>query len=255
MKRRKFIQSGLVASAVPISCTTVSTAAIKNMEPGQELYEWRDYDIKWGGNSKLLVSYLKDVLKPALMAEGVNHFMVFEDINPSAEKKIRTLISYPNSDIYIRSQMMQHQAPFVSAAQEYGAVPVDKPIYNRFESSLLLAFTVQPQMLLPKPESSVFELRIYEGYSDDAVRRKIKMFNDGEIPIFIDAGLYPVFFGEMIAGPLRPCLVYMVNCKDMEAHTAGWQAFLKHPDWIAMRGKEEYANSVSNIRNAFLKVV
>jgi len=223
--------------------------------PGQELYEWREYDIKWRGNSKLLISYLKEVLKPALMAEGVNHFMVFQDIHSVSEKKIRTLISYPSSEVYMRSQIMQHQAAFINAAKEYNAVPVDQPIYNRFESSLLLAFTVQPQMVLPKPDSSVFELRIYEGYSDDAVRRKIKMFNDGEVPIFIDAGLYPVFFGEMIAGPLRPCLVYMVNCKDMDAHSEGWKSFVSHPSWIAMKDKPEYANSVSNIRNAFLKLV
>ena len=203
----------------------------------------------------MLVDYLRDVLKPAMMAEGVNHFLVFDEIHPSSEKKIYTLISYPNADIYLKTQTMQHETAFKTAATTYDALPVNKPIYDRFESSLLLAFTVQPEMLLPKPDSEVFELRIYEGYSDDAVRRKIKMFNDGEIPIFIDAGLYPVFFGEMLAGTLRPCLVYMVNCKDMDAHSAGWKSFISHPSWIAMKDKEEYANSVSNIRNAFLKLI
>jgi len=153
MKRRKFIQSGLVASAVPMGCAASSKVTKTQVEPGQELYEWREYDVKWGGNAKLLINYLKEVLKPALMAEGVNHFMVFEDIHRSAERKIRTLISYPSSDIYIRCQMMQHQTDFVGKGSQYHAVPVDKPIYNRFESSLLLAFTVQPQMVLPKPES------------------------------------------------------------------------------------------------------
>lgn len=255
MKRRKFIKSGIVASAVPIGCTASSTIAAKTDEPGKELYEWREYKLKWRGNSKLLISYLKEVLKPAMMAQGANHFYVFDDIHPSSERKIRTLISYPNAEVYLRIQTMQHEAAFIAAAKDYNAVPVDQPIYDRFESSLLHAFTAQPQMVLPKADSNIFELRIYEGYSDDAVRRKIKMFNDGEIPIFIDAGLYPVFFGEMLAGPLRPCLVYMVNCKDMEAHGAGWKAFASHPSWIAMKDKEEYANSVSNIRNAFLKLV
>lgn len=255
MKRRKFIQSGLAASAVPIGCTASGTLTTKNIEPNRELYEWREYSLTWRGNSKLLISYLKDVLKPAMMAEGANHFMVFDDINGVSERKIRVLISYPSADVYVAAQTIQHQAPFIKAAAAYNAVPPDQPIYNRFESSLLLAFTCQPQMLLPKPDSEVFELRIYEGYSDDAVRRKIKMFNDGEVPIFVDAGLHPVFFGEMIAGSLRPCLVYMVNCKDMEAHGAGWKSFISHPSWIEMKDKEEYANSISNIRNAFLKMV
>ena len=57
----------------------------------------------------------------------------------------------------------------------------------------------------------------------------------------------------MIIGPYRPCLTYMINFKDMEEHDANWKKFGSHPDWKAMSGMDEYANTVSNIRKVFLK--
>jgi len=41
----------------------------------------------------------------------------------------------------------------------------------------------------------------------------------------------------------------------MKASGQGWQNFLKHPDWNRIKVLPEYANTVSNIRNVFLKVV
>ena len=63
--------------------------------------------------------------------------------------------------------------------------------------------------------SNVFELRIYEGYSEDAVKKKIEMFNKEELKIFDDTGLYSVFFGEQISGPLMPSLTYMLAFESM----------------------------------------
>ena len=81
------------------------------------------------------------------------------------------------------------------------------------------------------------------------------MFNDEEVPIFRDAGLVPIFFGEMIAGPYRPCLTYMIHTKDMAASSEGWKNFLNHPDWNRIKVMPEYLNTVSNIRNVFLKMI
>ena len=81
------------------------------------------------------------------------------------------------------------------------------------------------------------------------------MFNKEELALFYKVGLNPLFFGEMIAGLYRPCLTYMINFKDMEAHDTAWKAFINHPEWIEMSSKPEYANSVSNIRKTFLEPV
>jgi len=255
MKRRKFLHSTLAASTLPLGCAAASQIPTKAAEVEKELYELRTYEIKFRGNSKLLVSYLKEALQPTLQRFGCNHFMLFEELGNADPKKIWALISYPNAAIYLKSQNLQADPNFVTAAAEYTALAPETPIFNRFSSSLLLAFDGLPKMLDPVAGASLFELRTYEGYSEDAVYRKVKMFNEGEIPLFLKVGLHPVFFGEMIAGPHRPCLTYMLNFKDMAEHDANWGKFIRHPDWDEMRVKPEYANTVSNIRKVFLQAI
>ena len=256
MERRKFIKSGIAVSTIPMACATSTVLDNKTpIEITNELYEWRTYDIKWGANSKMLTSYLTDTLKPAMMRAGANHFMVFDEIAPGGPKKIYVLISYPDANTYVTSQNLQSDRLFIEAASEYDAIPVDNPIYNRYSSSLLRAFDGLKQMLTPVEGATVYELRIYEGYSEDAVRRKINMFNNEEIDLFPKVGLNHMFYGDMISGPYRPCLVYMLNFTDMEAHAAAWKAFSKAPEWNEMKVKPEYANTVSNIRNVFLRQV
>jgi len=221
MKRRTFLHTTSTAAAItiPLGCAATTKAVSNTMDNQQEkeLFEIRTYEIAWGGNAKLLMGYLKNTLKPALLLAGCSNFMLFEEINNTTPKSIRALISYPNSATYIQAQSLQSSTDFVTASKEYATF--DKPIYNRFTSSLLLAFDGMPKMVPPIQDASVYELRIYEGYNEDAVRRKIKMFNEEEFPLFYKVGLNPVFFGEMIAGPRRPCLVYMLNFKDMEDGT------------------------------------
>jgi len=253
MKRRNFINTTLAASALPIGCAASKLASTE--EKSKELYELRTYEIKFGGNSKLLISYLKNVLQPALRRVGVNHFMLFEELGNADPKKIMALISYPNAGIYINAQNLQSDKTYLTAAADYHALPADKPVYNRFTSSLLLAFDGMPHMTKLGKDDAIFELRTYEGYSEDAVRRKIKMFNVEEIPLFLEVGLNPVFFGKMISGRHRPALTYLLNFKNMEERDANWKKFIQHPDWNTMKVKPEYANTVSNIRKVFYQPI
>lgn len=253
MKRRNFIQTSLVASAVPVGCVATKTVdQNETVKEEKELYELRTYDIKWGSSSKVLLDHIQNVLKPALLKMGVNNVMLFNENGSTSPKKIWVLISYPSSAIYVKAQGIQTDPEFMADSTTYSNMPSDKPIYNRFTSSLIHAFDGFPKMANPIEGAGIYELRIYEGYNEDAVRRKIKMFNVEEIPLFAEVGLYPIFFGDMIAGPYRPCLVYMINVTDMEAHGQAWKRFVAHPEWIRMKDKPEYANSISNIRNYFL---
>ncbi len=256
MKRRNFVKSGVALSTIPAACVTSKMANPESQTIIEnELYEWRSYEIKWGTNAQPLISYLKEALQPAMKRAGVNHFMLFEEIAPGGPKKIYALISYPTAQIYLGAQHLQDDAAYVSAASAYDALAPDQAIYHRYSSDLLQAFDGLKQMMNPVDGATVFELRTYEGYSEDAVRRKIMMFDDEEIPLFLKVGLNPVFFGNMLSGPYRPCLVYMINFTDMDAHAAAWKAFLDSPEWNAMKVLPKYANTLSNIRNTFLKVI
>ena len=253
MKRRKFIQSTVVAAAVPLTFAT--SQKLGGQESAKEFYELRTYEMKFGGNQNLLIDYLNNTLQPALKRIGVNHFMLFREWSNSDPANLWVLISYPDSAVFLQSQNLQADVDYSAAAEAYHALPPDKAIFNRYSSSFLLAFDGLPKMMNPVEGASLFELRTYEGYSEDAVRRKIKMFNQEEIQLFLKTNLHPVFFGEMIIGPYRPCLTYMLNFKDMAEHDASWNDFVSHPEWNAMKAKAEYANTVSNIRKLFLKPV
>ncbi len=255
MKRRQFLNKTTTiaaAAAIPISCAATSQTSVAE-EKEKELYEIRTYELRFGGNVKLLINYLKEALQPALKRAGSNRFLLFDEVGNSDPKKIWVLISYPNSTSYIKAQSLKMDTAFTTAATAYSAS--EQAIYNRFTSSLLLAFDGLPQMMNPVDGASIFELRTYEGYSEDAVGRKIKMFNQEEIPLFKEVGLNAVFFGEMIAGPYRPCLTYLLSFKDMEAHGVAWEKFIASPEWNAMKVKKEYANTISNIRKVFLKPI
>ncbi|WP_339706629.1 NIPSNAP family protein [uncultured Kriegella sp.] len=249
MKRRKFMFSAMAAGTLPL--TGLANQPLPAAKE-KELYEIRTYEMKFGADQKVLLSYLNEVLAPSMIRMGATTFKLFRELGNSGPTKIYGLIAYPNSEVYLRSQNLNSDEKYVTAAAEYNSLPPEKTLYNRFTSSLLLAFDGMPQMMDPIDGASLFELRTYEGYSEDAVRRKIKMFNDGEIDIFLKTGLHPVFFGEMIVGPYRPCLTYMLNFKDMDEHDANWKRFSSNSDWETMKVKEEYANTVSNIRKIFL---
>ncbi len=243
--------AAMAAGALPM--TTMANSPISGMADEKELYEIRTYEAKFGGNKQLLKDYLTGVLGPSLKSLGVNRFMVLGELGNSDPTNLWVIIGYPNGATFLKAQNLQNEAAYKTSAAKYNALTQDQTLYNRFTSSLLLAFDGMPKMMDPIDGASLFELRTYEGYSEDAVRRKIKMFNEGEIEIFMKTGLHPVFFGEMIIGPYRPCLTYMINFKDMEEHDSNWKKFGSHPDWKVLSGLDEYANTVSNIRKVFLK--
>jgi hypothetical protein len=117
----------------------------------------------------------------------------------------------------------------------------------------MLAFDAAPVIQLPTKSQRLFELRIYEGYSEDAVKRKVRMFNEGEIDIFKNVKINGVFFGENISGKDLPCLTYLSVYDNMEARDQAWKEFLAHPDWQKLSKLPEYANTVSKIHRIFLQ--
>jgi len=252
MQRRKFLAAAGTA-ALPFALGATTGGA----DPDErQLIELRTYEIKFGGSGRgVLLDYLKGALKPTLLRRGCPTVRVMKETGDAEPALIWVLIAYPDAATYVSCQHLNADPEYREAAKEYNAVPAGKPVYNRFSSQLLHAFTGMPKVFDPSAEAGLFELRTYEGYSEDAVRRKIGMFNDEEIPLFLKVGLHPVFFGKMIAGPYRPSLVYMLHFKNMEERNANWSVFGSHPEWKEMVVKEKYANSVSNIRKTFLQPV
>lgn len=252
MQRRKFIR-GAAAGAVSIASSQVLPGNKPNAQDAQpSLIEWREYELAFRGNNLALRSYLDSALKPALERKGAGQIALFGDYAQQNPGKLYMMVAYPDAATYVDCQTLDTDTDYTSAAADYDAMSSDEPTFARYSSWLLEAFSTMPQAVTPDEDAGLFELRVYEGHNEDAVRRKIAMFNDEEIDVFNATGLKPVFFGDMLAGPYRPSLVYLLQFEDMEARDANWSKFVSHPDWLRMKDDPKYADTVSNIRREFL---
>jgi hypothetical protein len=123
------------------------------------------------------------------------------------------------------------------------------------ETSLLRAFDGYPSVTPPpndgKRPARLFELRQYESNNSATLKRKIKMFNDGEIGAFQRAGAQPVFFAETIVGARLPNLTYMLSYQDLASRDKVWKAFGADPEWQRLRSTPGLSDAeiVSNITN------
>ncbi|ASZ14058.1 NIPSNAP family protein [Chitinophaga pendula] len=252
MQRRKFLQSSLAATAG--LAINIKPATAGDQPPTQkEVYEWREYEIRFGADQSQLENYFKTALIPALNKYGVKTVGVFKEWSPSEPARYFLLVPYPSLDSYLFiNAKVKADTDYVKNSAVYNNIPADKALYSRFSASLMTAFDGWPAIVIPAGKSRIFELRTYEGYSEDAVRRKVKMFHDGEFPIFKRAKLNPVFCGEVIAGDKLPRLTYMVTCNSMEEREKAWAAFVADPEWKRLVSDPQYVNTISTIRSTFL---
>ena len=219
-----------------------------------ELYELRVYEMDFFKPAKVLHDYFEQALLPALHRQGVENIGVFEESGEALPKKIYVLITYKDMNAYQAvNQQLGKDAQYNSDASSYMNSPPDQIPFKRIKTSLIKSTPGFPKLSKPAEDAELFELRIYESYNEDALRRKSKMFNESEFDIFKETGLNMVFFGLNISGDQTPCLTYLLAFKNMEEHKEAWSKFGPHPEWQRILKLEEYANTVSSITRVFLK--
>ena len=251
MDRRKFVGATMLTAA---AISTQSAFAGKDQAMKKELYEIREYTVKFGSSQAALHEYLEKALIPALNRQGVKRVGAFGELSKSEPAKIYLLIPYPSFEDYFSiRESIKKDKTFIADSEAYDKITPDKAVYTRMDTSLLIAFDGMPVLKKPADGSRIFEMRTYEGYNEDAVRRKIKMFNEEEFGIFDRTGLHSVFFGEKIAGKNCPCLTYMLWFRDMEERDKNWAAFIQDAAWKKVSSDPQYANTVSNIIRIFLE--
>lgn len=253
MKRRQFVAASLTASAA----LTAGQAAAMTTAPAatqKQVYELRVYEFRFNLSQGSMESYLKEGLIPALNRMGIKNVGVFGEMGKPEPSKLYLLIPHASWEAYGASATrLAADSAYTQVRAKYDALPVEKAPYVRYTTTIMNAFDALPMLAVPKAESRIFELRTYEGYSEDAVRRKVKMFNVDELPVFYKTKLNPVFFGEVVAGEHMPCLTYMLTFKDMAERDANWKDFGNNADWKRMSAAAEYANTVLQIHRVFLE--
>jgi hypothetical protein len=252
MERRSFLQKSVLATTALAGAGLSANA--QGTPKSKEIYEFRTYHMR--RNQAPLDNYFSKALIPALNKKGVKNVGVFSELSKSEPATIYMLIPYASFEEFSKITMdLKKDKEFSEAAADYSKIPVDQPVFERFDSSIMVAFDGHPKVTIPASGPRLFEFRIYEGYSEDAVTRKIKMFNDEEFEIFNRVKLNPVFFGENIAGKNLPCLTYMTVFKNMEERDQAWKAFAVDPGWQKVSKLPEYANTVSKIYKIFFEPV
>ena len=223
-----------------------------NLFAQKEFYELRTYELFQSSSVNSFNQYFEKAFIPALNKLGVKNIGVFKEVSESLPSKFYLLIPYESFDKYQAVVAeIAIDSELISASKTYNLY--GKPMFKRYDTSLYKAFDGFPKISKPATGKGFFELRTYESFSQDAARRKVNMFNEGEIKIFDDVELGSVFFGEKIAGDRMPCLTYLLSFDSLQERNNNWDDFRVHPDWIRMKNEEAYKNSCcTSITRVFL---
>ncbi len=257
MKRRAFIKTSLAATALGGLTSIRLTAAPAGRPIGQDYYELRVYHLKDESTRPLLDEYLAKALIPGLNRLGVNPVGVFTEIEAKDKPAVFALIRYPSPQAFASAvTRLPNDPEYQKAGAAYLQTPKSNPAFERIDSWFLLAFDGLPKMELPayckEKKPRIFEIRIYESYSELKALKKVAMFNNGEIEVMREVGLGPIFFGQTLLGKDLPHLIYMLSAEDQEAHKKHWTGFRDHPVWNKLKAGPQYADTVSTITNYFL---
>ena len=238
-------------------------------EPGEpspdrpaESHELRRYQLRRGPGQGIVDTYLRTAALPAWQRAGVGPIGVFNVMIGADSPTFHVLLVHKSTDsIASLAEKLAADAEFEKAAAPYVNAEAASPAFVRIESSIMRPFETVPKLQLPfgggeaGRRSRIFELRIYESHSEKASKKKIEMFNRGEIAIFRRAGLTPVFFGETLVGSDMPNLTYMLVYEDMAARDKQWAAFAADPEWRKLSTTPGYTDPeiVSSISNTYLR--
>ena len=255
MMTQMFIPTTVTLAVLTAMITHPSTAAAADTNKPQ-YYEIRIYHTPSVDQQKRVNDYWQTAAVPAYNRLGIHPIGVFTELTDSATNSIYVLIPCDSLETFAAvPAKLAADAEYQSAAAEYLAAAKGNPAYERFESSLLVAFDGMKKLVVPPPNKkpNVFELRTYMSPGEGKGLNKIKMFESGEIKLMQDIGLAPVFYGRKLIGPNLPCLMYMTCGETLDAHNDHWKTFSAAPVWKQLQSDPQYKDNVSTIIKVLLQ--
>ncbi|WP_168563954.1 NIPSNAP family protein [Crateriforma spongiae] len=252
MNHRPWLSAAVLAvlACVPMTSTQAD-------EP--ELYEVRHYILGEQGDAQALDQYLADALIPALQRQQIGPVGAFaypDSLNPNDNKRLSdrvvVVIPYKNAaDIAKTAAALSSDSQYLQDADAYLQRAHNEPAFQRIQTELLVAMDCMKQLSVPSGTldnpDRVYELRLYESANERLAAKKVDMFNNGEVPIFLDCDIQPIFIGQCLVGPQQPSLTYLTVYENDAARNEAWKAFRVHPDWKVLSKDKQYANTVSRI--------
>ncbi len=247
---------------VPIACSLLLAMTATLMPPahadegqaGSQFYEIRTYVLGENGDEALVDAYLESALLPALKRQDIDPVGAF---SPSADDKsgaqaIYVVIPFDRLEqIATVRDALATDDEYQAAAKIYLQRPHTDPPYERIRSELLSSMACWPKLKVAdgslENDERVYELRTYESANERIGDLKVEMFNNGEVPIFLNVDITPVFIGQCLLGPQMPSLTYLTVYENEAARQKAWSDFVADPDWKVLSTNPKYAGTVSHI--------
>jgi NIPSNAP len=190
----------------------------------KQVYQLSVYHFVNAAQEAALDAYLQKTLIPELHQLGSATIGVFKPVtnDTAADKKLYVLVPFKN---------------WKTLYTAINKLPNDQaPEYLRLESVLLEAFSMAPQMTLPKLSGTraehIYELRSYESATEKLYRNKVQMFNEGgEVKLFDRLGFNAIFYADVIAGSRMPNLMYMTSFNNMATRDDYWKIFIADAEY------------------------
>jgi NIPSNAP len=237
----------------------VALGAQPAVPPSRATIEITYYKLRNGADNQRqrLSQFLEHNYVPAIQRVGAGPIGVFANSIGPDGPFLMLVTQFPSMAGFEQCRdKLSADSDFAKALDAFNAQPGLS--YERGERMLLRAFEGMPRIEVPPGDSKrparIFEVRMYESNNLSTLRRKLNMFNSGEMGVFKRLGMQPVFFGEMIVGPKLPNLVYMLSFDDLAAREKAWRAFGGDPEWKKLRETPGWSDAeiVSNITNFFV---
>lgn len=232
--------------------------------PGQkekrEFYQLTIYHFNTSTQENIIDNYLKNALLPALHKMNIKNIGVFKNHSNDTltDKTLYVLMPVSSLDEITRiASKLDADKSYRDAGAEYLKAVYSSPPYARIETILLRAFSLAPKLQAPvlsgPRKERIYELRSYESATEEIFRNKVHMFNEGdEIGLFKRLNFNAAFYGEVVAGPKMPNLMYMTCHQNRPAREANWKNFGADPLWKKLSSMPEYQHNVSHIDISFL---
>jgi hypothetical protein len=192
---------------------------------------------------------------------GIKTVGVFKPLesDTTSGKRIYVWAPYSSLNHFAKTlEKLEKDVEYQKSGMDVLGAPFNQVAFLRKESILMLAFHLTPNFIVPSfptPHSQrIYELRSYEGGTENLYRKKVQMFNEGgESALFKSLDFNALFYAEVISGGTMPNLMYMTTFADMASRTAHWDSFRIHPEWKRLSGLPEYKNTVSKSVILFLR--
>jgi len=253
MKRREF----LTASTAGLAALATPTTAMAQNQKNTEYIEVRKYTVADENKRNKLVEILDAALIPALNRQGLKPVgVMIPDAKAERELKyalnVFVVVPHKTTETFVdvNANLVADTEYRKAAAPIFNTTSKD-PVYTDCETFLLRGFPTIPSMETPKFGSDrVYQLRLYRSFNIERNDAKVRMFDvGGELPLFRELGLNPIFFGNIVAGSRMPAFWYMLGFDSPEKRDEAWKTFVSHPKWQVLKNLPEYADTATEVDN------